>query len=44
MNNQLETEVKFHAANPEGTRERLSGLGAEFMGRVFETNAIWDTN
>lgn len=42
MDEPIETEVKFHVADPEGLRHRLSAMGAEFLGGVFESNTIWD--
>lgn len=42
MDEAVETEVKFHLADPENLRLRLHGLGADFLGKVFESNTIWD--
>lgn len=42
MDEPIETEVKFHVADPKGLRDRLAARGAEFSGRVFESNTIWD--
>jgi len=40
MNSQesLEIEIKFYLENPEKTRGRIMTLGAETLGRYFETN------
>lgn len=34
----LETEVKFYLSDVNPVRRRIMGLGADFKGRVFETN------
>ncbi|MBI5845666.1 MAG: class IV adenylate cyclase [Deltaproteobacteria bacterium] len=42
MNEFIEAEVKFHLTDPQKLRDGLVACGAEFLGRAFETNAIWD--
>lgn len=42
MEDQVETEVKFHVNDPGELRRRLSDIGAGFCGKVFESNIIWD--
>ena len=39
----LESEVKFHLAEPGTVRERIRALGAGSRGRVFERNLCFDT-
>jgi adenylate cyclase, class 2 len=38
----LEIEVKFYLARKEPVRSRILEIGAECLGRVFETNLIFD--
>ena len=42
MDEPLETEVKFHLPDSQAIRKKLSDQGAEFLGRVFESNSLWD--
>ncbi len=38
----METEAKFRVESHDPVRERLEALGAEYLGRVLETNRIFD--
>ena len=42
MDDPIEIEVKFHIDDLDDLRKRLIACGAEFLGRVFESNTIWD--
>ncbi len=38
----METEAKFRVESHDPVRDRLGKLGAEYLGRVLETNRIFD--
>lgn len=40
----LEIEIKLRAASAEEARQRLRGLRARTLGRVFERNTLFDTH